>query len=350
MTELLRTIFFLSYDTLSIPNAMLVPATTMKTLVWGLLVFFFMLGAFSNVINTITGAPDLKGLIKRLILVVVGLSLYDYVFLKVIAFCEVLANSLGETGRIYDFINWAASHTVSDAGGGAGVLQAVATLIGTVQQALSPKMWILSLLSILILIGQPILLTIRYALLCFLYVFGPLGLMLSFFPVTRKVFTGWFTNLIQISFWIVTLRILESVIVALNVQSQAATWPAQDIVPWVLVTAIYIAFLILTPVITAKVLSGDNLGAVGTLAVGMAAAAVTAGVTGKGAIGKVIGRPTHQEKDVKTGATVNVPATGLTAVAEKTGVYARSGFAKIGEVGRRISERIRPARKEKPRR
>jgi len=359
----LSSLVILSYDALSIPEAMSVPHTTMKSIVYGLIPLFFAIASVSNVIQTATGSKDLAGLIKRLIFLIVGLQLYDFIFLKVVALCDIIAMAMGDTGRIYDFIQFVSENTarqVTDSGasGLLGWVLKTAGKVGDLASLLAPKNLILSLLNILIIIGEPILLAIRYALLCFLYVFGPLAFLLSFFQVTRKVLIAWFESLIQVSFWIVTLRILESIIVSLNVQSMAAGLKT-DILPWILVMSLFIAFLILTPIVTAKVLSGENLGAVGTLAMGMVTGAIAGVTSGAGPLGKLIGRPSSVVAQKQTsgggqlsgeGSSSVVPATGLHAIAEKTGAYAKSGIQKITGVTRRFGERIRQARKDKPRR
>ena len=56
----------------------------------------------------------------------------------------------------------------------------------------------------------------RYALLSCLYVIGPIAFALAVFPLTRKMVKGWFINVFQIAFWIITLRILQAAMLLLG--------------------------------------------------------------------------------------------------------------------------------------
>ena len=106
----------------------------------------------------------------------------------------------------------------------------------------------------------------RYSLLCFLYIVGPLSFVAGIFPFTRSLLKGWFLNVFQISFWIVTLRILEATMLSLKMENILKGGDPFDLI---VVTALFIAFVVLTPIITAKLLSGSSMGTVGIMALTM---------------------------------------------------------------------------------
>jgi hypothetical protein len=188
--------------------------------------------------------------------------------------------SVADNKQIYDLINFIADQSFSyvDAATGGGLVGKTVASLGTITALLSPKILVMGILTVLFKIVEPTLLFIRYALLSFLYIFGPLAFVSAIFPPTRRMLKGWFINLFQISFWIVTLRILELILVSLQLQDFVAKGYLLDVFPWAVICFTFVVFIVATPFITAKVLSGENLGATASMIVG--AVAVAAGHAG----------------------------------------------------------------------
>ena len=66
---------------------------------------------------------------------------------------------------------------------------------------------------------ESVLQLFRYMLLSALYIIGPLALTMSQWKPTSSITRGWFLTLFQLSFWIITLRVLEATMLSLNVTS-----------------------------------------------------------------------------------------------------------------------------------
>jgi hypothetical protein len=132
------------------------------------------------------------------------------------------------------------------------------------------KTWMLALSGAIVLIAEDVFLLLRYALLCILYVLSPLAFVFAVYKPTRKMLGGWFSNVFIISFWIVTMRIVESIIISLNIDFAKAG--SGDIIPITVLNVFFIIMIILVPVISSKIFSNEHLGTVGSLALGAATA------------------------------------------------------------------------------
>ena len=109
---------------------------------------------------------------------------------------------------------------------------------------------------------EEILLVFRFFILSILFIFGPLAFAFSMFSGLKNMLKGWFLNLFQVSFWIIILRIIENIFISFT--DTAISFGQLE---GLLISSVFIGCVVCIPIITSKFISGDNLGAVGTLAV-----------------------------------------------------------------------------------
>lgn len=270
---------FTPYDVLNIPAAVSLPFAVVKSIAYILLPILFVLHVLQWTIYASqtnaqpSGGSNWYRTIFRVMLIFVALAWYRHIFMKIVALSETIAMTLAQYSDISELImlitKQSESYVENAIGGTTGK---VLGSIAGIANILRPKVFMLAFLATAVSIAEPILLTIRYVLLSILYVFGPLAIVGNMFRYTKVLLRGWFTNLLQISFWIVMLRILEAVMLTLQIESLAKQGHFTDIIAWTIICTIFLGLIILTPIITAKILSGENLGEVGSIAV----AAVTA--------------------------------------------------------------------------
>lgn len=257
------------FDVMSIPDAMADPYAAMFALAWILLPGVFMLATVASQaggLATPDGNINWKGFFVNLIFCVVGLTLSKFIFLKIVALSEVIASLTISSDELLSFTAGLITKNQDLAFSG-GIVSFFKSI---------NKMWVLGVTGSVIMMAEICFLFLRYALLSILYVISPLCFILAIFKPTRSALKGWFSNVFQISFWIVFLRISERVILSLNLNLAAKE---VGILETSLINVFYIGVIILTPVITSKILSGEHLGTVGSLA--MAAGTATLSKMGK---------------------------------------------------------------------
>lgn len=113
---------------------------------------------------------------------------------------------------------------------------------------------------------EHILMGVRNAILSVLYVVAPVTVACAAAKETRGIFKGWLLGLLQISFWVVILRIVQSV--AMNFYYASIIPGSDDKIPIISTSIGYIIMVVVTPLLTGKLLSGENIAAVGSIAVG----------------------------------------------------------------------------------
>jgi hypothetical protein len=166
---------------------------------------------------------------------------------------------------------------------------------------------------------------LRFLLLAFMYLVGPIVISLSIIPPLRPLLKAWIRDTIEIMSWLITLAILYQILN--TIMSSYVNFPSLSNTDPVVMAAILILFIILVilaPLLTGKLYKG-GMGALGSIASaattmiitgGTAAGLGAAGVTGGGLAGgvgaKIAGR-------TGVGAAKSAASTGARHAAEKAG-------------------------------
>ncbi|MHB1692441.1 MAG: hypothetical protein ACYCUW_00965 [bacterium] len=135
---------------------------------------------------------------------------------------------------------------------------------------------------------------LRFLLLAFMYLIGPIVISLSIIPPLRRLLKAWIRDTIEIMSWLITLAILYQILNTLI--STYIDFPSLTNTDPIVMAAILILFIVLVllaPMLTGKLYKG-GMGAMGSIASaattmiitgGTAAGLGAAGVTGGGLAG-----------------------------------------------------------------
>ena len=230
---------------------------------------FFVAEIMQEQINSIgrTEPPNYTEIIKRAVLVVCGLVGFKFMFFLILDLCEHISMTLFSQYEIADFytsitdyrkanqIKFSLSSIMT---GNLGVLDLMVAIV----------------LPITLIIEQFILI-LRSCLLSVLYIIGPLAIISGLWRTTRTMMVSWFKSLFQISFWIVIFRAIEAAFVGSGINTfLTAGGTAVNTVPIkiLLVCIVFIGLLCMSLTLTMRICSGENLGTIGTAAVGVVTA------------------------------------------------------------------------------
>jgi|SRR3989339_1233880 len=250
-------------------------AYTWGTAFFGLLPFFFVISILTEQAKVVTGEmPNYSKLLFRTLLIVFALLTYKFIFRKVLGITEVIANTL-------QFQAWADYKTQL------ALIQKNNSQFSILK--ISPVQWLNTILIYVASVIDTIFYAVRYSLLSFLYVFGPLAFSFYLFKPTKSFLTGWFTSLVQICMWAVVLRIFEASMLSLGLSSYIGS---QGTLSMSLCSIITIALIVSVPFITSSLLTGQTIGSAGGAIVAgaaMLATRQTMGIVGSG-INRVTGK------------------------------------------------------------
>lgn len=276
------TVSELAYlDPLSIPDTPIGGyASVMKILALGLFGFLFVCAILNEQVKMIGGEPGEMGkIVKRGVLILIGIVLYRYIFTKIVAICQIIGMSLCSMEDYSKF-------------------QSVLTAFGTkVSTGNILQLGVVNLsaglFTLAAIIAEAIFGIIRYFFLAILYVIGPLAMVTAMLPATASMMKGWFKKVLQISFWIIIVRATEAIMLSLRME-QALTG-SNSTMDFMVMSGVLIAMIILTPTLTEAVLSDANLGAMtgavtGMLAAGGAHAMAPLSHAGAAAGGAILGK------------------------------------------------------------
>lgn len=128
---------------------------------------------------------------------------------------------------------------------------------------------LLFLSSLLTMIVHEVVVMLQACFLSLLYAFGPLALACAVNEKTLQVTRGWFTNTFQVAFWSFFLRLTVRVWLTLAPMSGATGAGFADDYAGILTVNLTFLILILgTPMLTARLMSGENITAFAEAAMG----------------------------------------------------------------------------------
>ena len=165
---------FLCPDVLNIPEAMELSFATIKAIAWILFSLLFVLAIIRQTVKTSYSdeKTNFSKIIITALLISIGLGWYRHIFMKIVALCEAIGMCLCDTGKIHKLISFvfeeSQAYVEGTVGGSVGKTLGMMNYIGNFFR---PKVLILGFLSVCVSIVEPVLLTVRYALLCVLYAF-----------------------------------------------------------------------------------------------------------------------------------------------------------------------------------
>ena len=121
-------------------------------------------------------------------------------------------------------------------------------------------------------IAYTVLIWLRFMLLSFIYVAGPILIVFGIYHKTSGPLASWMKSLFQISFWIVTLSLLVRIASYMNL---IAIYNLDHVNTISVVTAnvLFVLMFIFTPAITGNLITDGSIGHIGSTMIGIATTA-----------------------------------------------------------------------------
>jgi len=255
----MNTIYMPVIDPLAIPYSMSTYAGVMKIIAAGAFGLFLVIALITEQAKALKGdqPPKIREILVRAGLIFAGLVLYRHIFAKIVAFNEVIAMSLLSLEDFAKFKVLLTSH-----------LDKLPTSV----LKMTFNSFLVTGFIYASMIGEVVLQYFRYILLALLYILGPLAFVTALLPETARLTKGWFITLLQVSFWIVILRVTQAVMLMMNIEQ---TLSNGDVMGYLFVTVLMTALVFFTPLISERLLSGSNISLMGGIAMAAGTAMLT---------------------------------------------------------------------------
>ncbi len=116
---------------------------------------------------------------------------------------------------------------------------------------------------------RDVIVMLQGCFLSLLYAFGPIALVCGVNERTSQVTRGWITNSFQVASWSFFLRLVMRVWLTLGpVAASSGSGAGDDYLGMLSVNVTFILLVLGTPIVSARLLSGENLAAFGEAALG----------------------------------------------------------------------------------
>jgi hypothetical protein len=203
--------------------------------------------------------PDYSGLFMRVLVAVTALLGYRSLF----GFILNVAQTMGFAVLSED--QWGSFLVQSFHGVGTGV-----PTLNILMHPVSSFQEILLFLSSLIAVtSRDVIIMLQGCFLSLLFAFGPIAIVFSINKRTAQMAQGWLTNTVQVAFWSFFLRLVVRVWLTLNpMATTSGTGAANDYLGILTVNISFLTMVLGTPMLTARLLSGDNIAMFGEAALG----------------------------------------------------------------------------------
>lgn len=128
---------------------------------------------------------------------------------------------------------------------------------------------ILFLSSLIAVTAKDVVVMLQACFLSLLWAFGPIAIVCGISEKTASVTRGWIANSFQVAFWSFFLRLVVRVWLTLNPMAGATgTGIANDFLGILTVNVSFLVMVLGTPILAARLLSGESIAAFGETALG----------------------------------------------------------------------------------
>ena len=240
--------------------------------------------------------PDYRGVIWTTVLVVFANLIYRVWFMKIVSLCEHIGMS------ILTYQDWVTLMTIMSQ------KQQEIGVVGLFSIDVSGLL--LNIALTIAIITEEVFNLVRFMFLSVLYLIGPIVVASAIYKPIRLLFKGWILSVVQVSFWIVVLRIFQAAILSFNVSQLISDG---NLAVTTIVTLTFILACFLAPAFTSKLFSGQNIGLLGSTVIAGMSFITTKIATAKwiptadGKKTNVFGAATHVVRDTASfvGRTVS---------------------------------------------
>ena len=252
---------FLFTNVLQIPNLFDQPYQTMSRIGFILLSILFIVAILHENFQALKNQSDYTGLFIRVILVVGLLILYERFFVWVVYGADLLSNAVMPHEEFQEVIKAFLKQPLTWKTAWKFDLRLTATVLNYITYAIAGA-----------LLGA--IMMLRFLLLSFLYVIGPVVISIGIYKGTSQGLNTWLKSLVSISSWNVFLAILMKVVSVMNLTAIYLT----DETNFMMILAanvLFIVLFVLVPFLSNQFVSGGNLSGLGSIALGAFTAIAT---------------------------------------------------------------------------
>lgn len=247
-------------NVLQIPNLFEAPYQTVSRIGFILLSVLFIVAILHENFQAIKGKSDYTGLFIRSILVVGLLILYERFFIWIVYGMDMISGAILPHEEFKEVIKAFLTQPLTWKTAWKFDMRLTVTVLNYITYAFAS-----CLLAVIMML--------RFLLLSFLYVIGPLLVSAGIYKGTAQGLSAWIKSLISISFWNVIFSVLMKVVSVMNLTAIYLTGET-NLLMILAANLLFIALFILVPFLSNQFVSGSSLGSLGSIALGAAAATV----------------------------------------------------------------------------
>ncbi len=201
--------------------------------------------------------PSYSGLFARVFTVAVCLLCYQRLFFFILKLAQILSFA------VLSEQDWGRFLTQSLKGSDS----TYPTLSILFHSVTSIQQIILFLSTLAAVMVRDVIVMLQGCFLSLLFAFGPIALVCGVNQQTSQVTRGWLANSFQVALWSFFLRLVMKVWLTLGpIAASSGTGAADDYLGMLTVNVTFILLVLGTPLVAARLLSGENLAAFGEAA------------------------------------------------------------------------------------
>ena len=260
-----------------------------KAIALAMLVFLIPYTLLENGVKAISGKerPDFSGMLVRCLMTVAALLCYERIFYFVAKLSQIMSFAILSEEQWGNFLVQSFH----------GMTQGEPTLNILIHPVSSIQEIILFLSSLVAVTARDVIVMLQACFLSLLFAFGPIAIVCSINPKSAQVTRGWIANTFQVAFWSFFLRLVVRVWLSLNPLAgvdgagwQGAGWQ-NDYLGILTVNVTFLLMVLGTPIVAARLLSGESLAMFGEAAMASVQTIMIARKLGAGmAIGRAVDR------------------------------------------------------------
>ncbi|HOW87318.1 MAG TPA: hypothetical protein PKV84_01505 [Candidatus Omnitrophota bacterium] len=252
---------FLFTNVLQIPDLFAQPYQTMSRIGFILLSILFIVAILHENFQALKNQSDYTGLFIRVILVVGLLILYERFFTWIVYGADLVSNAIMPHEEFQEVIKAFLKQPLSWKTAWKFDLRLTATVLNYVTYAVAGA-----------LLGA--IMMLRFLLLSFLYVIGPIVISVGIYKGTAQGLNTWLKSLVSISAWNIILSILMKVVSVMNLTAIYLT-EETNFMMILAANVLFIVLFVLVPLLSNQFVSGGNLSGLGSIALGAFTAVAT---------------------------------------------------------------------------
>lgn len=242
---------------LQIPSLFEADYLVTSRLAFVLFSLMFVVAVLHEHVRGMSGEASYTNLFIRVLLIVSLLILYERFFVWIVYGLDLLADSIFSKSE-YEATLRAVFNAIEEKrdSGFLGWRFLIKGMNSVTQHLALALLWVLRLL--------------RFVLLSVLYIFGPILIAAGVYSSASSGILFWLRSIVEVSSWRVLLSILLKVISTMNLTAIYHSENVNNVAVFA-ANILFIALLILVPLVSRQVVSGGSLGGAGSISVGIVA-------------------------------------------------------------------------------